>query len=227
MRALQKYLFVAACIVAIISFVAVVCMVSQETFDKLQPLPDNQTFCILETEKVPRDELTSFLVTSDAVILFYDAAGLVNVYSLNGEFQYGIQIVRIDNGSGRIGFSNDLLYVEARGGRVYVFSKSELIDTFIRKYDDERYLSVEPILNQNSCHRNGDNTYQYLEEANQIQRIDKDGELTTVISMPQKNGNVKSVAMIFLLSGAAASYLSEPISRKRKKGVFNKTEEQL
>lgn len=206
MRVLRKCLLCIFSTFAFISILFLAGMISKEEFDTIKPLPEDESFCISKKEQNPRDELTSFIITKDSIILYYDAAGLVNVYSIEGEFQYGIQIELIDNGKGNIGVGNDKLYIESRGGRIYVFVGMDCEDSFRRREYPERYTYIARFLNQEKGHSDGIATYYYQKEVSQIQRKDAQGNITAVISLPQKNDNIKTVAMVFLLSVAAIAH---------------------
>lgn len=209
MQVLQKGLLAFFIMIALISFLLLFVMVSNENFDTIQPLAGDELFRVLEEEYILRNDLTEFVVARDSLILFYDGAGLVNIYSLEGQFRYGIQVERIDNGSGKIGVLDDRLYIEARGGRVYIFSGTELIESFRIREDPGRYNSVKNILAQESKHFDGNAAYYYQNDLNQIRKVDRLGSEDIVISMPRKNKNLKTVALLFLLSGATAALLAK------------------
>lgn len=174
-------------------------MIANEEFDSLDLLDNDEYYRVLAEENVPRSDLTSFQVTESTLILYYDAAGLVNVYTLEGEFLYGIQIQTIRNGSGNFVFQDHTLYILSRGNRMYAFREHNLIDSYLYTEAPEEFRQIESWMMQNKCHSMEDTTYYYLSESNQIAKTVPFGIMETVISLPKRNSNIHDVVMILLI----------------------------
>ncbi len=83
-----------------------------------------------QEEAVPRAKIAEVIVKDDRIYLFYDSCGLVNVYTTDGIFQYGLQVGTLANGRGDIAFAGEKLLIKARGNVIYVFD-SEKLETFV------------------------------------------------------------------------------------------------
>ena len=125
-------------IVLIFANIAVLVVLSnEEDFDSIPPLPENEIFHILNTELIPREKVTTFGVNESVIVLFYDQQGLANVYSHEGTFLYGLQVRTIKNGKGGIALKDGVLYIKARGNRMYVFKEDGLIQSFLHSEKPE------------------------------------------------------------------------------------------
>lgn len=77
-------------------------------------------------ENVPREKITDFLIHEDRVFVFYEDAGIVNVYTIEGAFVQCIQVCTIDNSHGGIAMNNGLLLIRSKNDVIYVVDATEL-----------------------------------------------------------------------------------------------------
>lgn len=83
-----------------------------------------------QEEAVPRAKIAEVIVKDGKIYIFYDTCGLVNVYTTDGMFQYGLQVGTLANGRGDIAFVGEKLLIKARGNVIYVFDGRNL-ETFV------------------------------------------------------------------------------------------------
>ena len=67
-------------------------LVKSENFSVITPLKTGESYRILYEEKIPREKLSLFTVNEKLIVLFFDYEGIINIYSIDGEFLYGFQI---------------------------------------------------------------------------------------------------------------------------------------
>lgn len=178
--------------------------VSTEGFAQIQPLRADEIYRIHTEEQVPREELSLFLATTDNLYLYYDYAGLVNVYSEEGIFLYGLQVKSLKHGYGDIAFDEGLLYIKARGNAMYVFDKMKLTSHFESTNNPEAYKAAELLMSGTPC-REVDGV-KYYAAGNEIVKSENDGPLQTVIRLPKKNESIRYLGIFLLLATAAVTY---------------------
>lgn len=200
---MRRIIILAFVLLVLSGSVYLIYMVENEGFDSLKPLERGEYYRLLEEEKNPRDELTSFQATEAYLILYYDSAGLVNVYTLNGDFLYGIQIQTIKNGHGDFVFQDDMLYIMSRGNRMYLFREKNLTESFLYKESPEKFRQIEVLMENRSHDLPEGTTYYYLSNQNQIAKTTPMSTMTPVLSMPQANHNIPAIAFLLLITVAA------------------------
>jgi len=143
-------------------------------------------YIVYQEEHIPSGEITSMIVDDGFIFLFYDPYGVVNVYSTDGIFQYGIQVYTIADGYGDFAYIDSNLYIFARGNQVYKFEKTEFLTVVDAAQELERfrryerlYLSVEK-----STMYNGEQYY-LLKDVNKVTKKSIAGEFITVIDLEQ------------------------------------------
>ena len=186
-----------------IDAVFLVIMTGGENFDTVPTLDANELYRIVNTELIPREEVSTFCVTDSVLALFYESQGLVNIYSLEGSFLYGLQVITLRNGIGDIAVEDDYLYIKPRGNRIFVFKEKELIRSFLYSEDSTEYRRIEQILNRSKNHVLNDETYHYLSETNQIIKHTPQGATVSVVTMPDINSDTQILGMLLLLLIAA------------------------
>lgn len=180
--------------------------VQQEGFDHVEPLNKDEPYRILEEENVPRAELSSFQATDTMLALYYDSEGLVNVYSLEGTFLYGVQIPTIRNGYGDFVYSDNILYIISRENRIYAFKNLELERSFVCEDSPDEFVFLEKLAAEDKNHSVDSDTFYYLAASNQIKKSNALGVTETVISLPKHNKNIRSIAFSILIITAAFSH---------------------
>ena len=67
---------------------------------------------------------------------YFEEFGIVNVYSVDGNFLYQLRFGSLSNGKGAIAIIDGLLYIKTRASIIYVVNEKELIDTAVFSYND-------------------------------------------------------------------------------------------
>lgn len=178
-------------------------LTGEECFDTVPPLEEDAYYRILTTELIPRDNITTFCVTDSAIVLFYDVQGLVNVYSLEGSFLYGLQVTTLQNGIGDLAVEDECLYIKARGNRMFVFKEQELVRSFLYHEDPTEFRRMEQVMEGKQNHSVNEESYHYLSEANQIVKHTPNGAMISVVTMPEINSNTQLLGILLLLQIAA------------------------
>lgn len=192
-----------AFIVIIVAVLCVSCvclgyLVSNEGFSGIDPLSNGEVYRILKENKTPREELSLFTVDKDQIVLYYDYEGLINAYSLDGVFQYGIRIESLKNGTGDIAFHDGLLYAKARGGRMYIFEDDTLVSCFRSTDDSAAYQEAERYLEGIPTNKSGNAAFHVI--GNKIMKSDNNGPYQTVITLPEQNPEIRYSAIFILLA---------------------------
>lgn len=118
-----KYLIAIAILIDIVLLALVPYM---EGFTAISTFDTKGRILFHKNEKVPREKITDFLVYENRIYIFYEDAGIVNIYTVEGEFVQGIQVCTIDNSHGNMAMNNGLLLIESKNGDIYVIDTSEL-----------------------------------------------------------------------------------------------------
>lgn len=200
---MRRVVIIALLVLIFINAFLLVKLTGEERFDTVPPLEEDEYYRILNTELIPREEVTTFCVTDSVIVLFYDVQGLVNVYSLEGSFLYGLQVTTLRNGTGDIAVEDDYLYIKARGNRMFVFKEKELIRSFRYSEDPTEFRSIEQIIEGNKNHSINEEAYHYLPDTNQIVKRTPNGAMISVVTMPEINSDTQMMGMLLLLLIAA------------------------
>ena len=151
---------------------------------------------IIKEANVPLENPTQLAGGDNTIFIYYESTGLVNAYSIDGSFLYGLHFKDIKNGRGEIAFDNDLLYILARDNTVYVLNNGKLIGQYSEsemqlpeKFDKEKLeVFVDGHL------------YKYTNGG--IERISPFSENEVVIELPRKSSIIDvvitAIPLIFL-----------------------------
>ena len=203
---IQKIVVSILLTVLIVTYIFLIHSIKNEEFAEIIPLESNEQYRVHFQERIPRETLSLYLVTDEMIVLFFDYEGIVNVYSLSGEFQYGLQVEALKNGLGDMAFDGKYLYVHSRGNTMYIFDQTTLIRCFRHKDDPIAYKQIEMLMEPQLNHKLEDTVY-YL-ASNSIMKSVNGAAMQTVISLPKQDLSIRSTIMILLLfTGALAHYL--------------------
>lgn len=173
-------------------------LVKSENFSVIAPLKTGESYRILYEEKIPREKLSLFTVNEKLIVLFFDYEGIINIYSIDGEFLYGFQIESLKKGTGDIAFHNDRLFVKARGGRMYIFNGNVVHSSFRSTEDAATYREAERLLEGIPCSNVGDVSFHVV--GNRIMKAVDGGPYQTLITLPMENPDIKSLGIFILLA---------------------------
>ena len=138
---MKRYFIAIVIALIIIAFVWQDFLLSNEGFSTITPLEAEQNYRYLHNEQVPREDISQLLVSNDQIVVYYDDVGIVNVYSWDGDYLYGIQIDSVKNGHGDMSFHNNLLYIDAK--RIYVINNGMVVDVFTRSENYDAYKEAQ------------------------------------------------------------------------------------
>lgn len=211
---MKKALIILAMSVILICFVQLAYYVGAEGFSRIQPLRTDEAYRIYTEEQVPREDLSLYLVTDERIFLYYDYEGVINVYSLEGNFLFGLQIQSLRNGTGDIAFSKGFLYIKARGNTIYIFDDMTLVSSFDRADNPNEYIAIELLMNGAPCHEV--DGVKYYAAGNEIVKSESGYPLQTVISLPKKNKSVYYLGIGILLVIAGLMHYIGYLKKKYK-----------
>lgn len=190
----MKKIYIVICASVIISIFAVsMWLMAQEPFSALPPIDETQKYILHEQELIPWESATSFLLADGKIYIYYDANGLVNIYLMDGSFDYGIQIPTIKSGKGDIAFHDGHLYIESRRAIYYVFNHQELVETIVPSDDVEKFVSQSKLFDQEKNHWDGDCRYQLSPLSADIVSWD-DGRI--LVDLPEKSELARSLLIL-------------------------------
>ena len=212
---MQARVFAIICSILIVSImVSAVYLLGQESFATLSVIEQDSDYRLLDTELVPREEMTSFVIAEDKVYTYYDRSGLVNVYFLDGSFCYGIQVPTLKSGKGDIALHEGLLIINSRRSFVYFFDEGELVDLFQPIDKPDRYLALRELFSQEKNHEDGANVYQLSPSSNDIVSTDN---TSVLIDLPEKSKLADNLLIAgMLLLGLSITFYKE----LKKKDIF-------
>ena len=190
----MKKIYIILCASVIISIFSVAMwLMAQEPFSALPAIDETQKYILHEQELIPWESATSFLLADGKIYIYYDAYGLVNVYLMDGSFDYGIQIPTIKSGKGDIAFHDGHLYIESRRAIYYVFNHQKLVETIVPSDDVERFVSQRKLFDQEKNHWDGDCRYQLSSLSADIVSSD-DGRI--LVDLPEKSELARSLLIL-------------------------------
>ena len=166
-------------------------LMSREGFAKLQEIKEDGWWVIGEEERVPRQDVTAFLVADGELYLFYEQYGLVNAYTVDGGFLRSYQVEVLSNGVGGIGWQDGVLYIDGRGG-IYGFRGTELVVADVGGSCAD-YKRINGIVQEPDNTAEGGYTYHYNPESGQIRRAMPGQALETVVQLPVRDSNVEAL----------------------------------
>lgn len=171
--------------VAVLSLGFCVVLLLSSGCNVVHQLKVNTNVVVHDTLKVPREEVTAMLVADDKVFLFYDATGLINVYTTEGAFCYGLQVKSSNNGKGDIAYRDGKLYINSRENVIYAFSEQELIDMIAFVDDNKAYKMMEPVFDAEKSVTDEEYTYYLLRSVDKVARGKAGESMETIIELPR------------------------------------------
>ena len=142
-------------------------------------------YIIHKTPQIPPyQEITSMVIEDGKIFLFFDAEGLVNVYSIDGVFQYALQVNSSTSGRGDIAYNDEKLYIFTRENHIYVFEDQKLIQHIEFAQEKEKYRRYEKsLLSENNSNIYEGETYYLLRTVSMVTKVTADGESVVVINL--------------------------------------------
>ena len=200
------YVLICCIVVCTIFFIAGK-LLSKESFDSIPLIKDEDKgkYTLHRTEQVPREDVTSFIVDNGKIYIFYDETALINVYTIGGLFQYGIQIATIPNGHGHIAVQDGILFVQSRLPIIFIFQDEQLVDSIEPDNSYEKYISARAIFSSEK--KTADDIYNYQLSVSNNDIIRQDTQ-KTVIDFPKKSYTAEHllIAGLILLSLSLFGY---------------------
>ena len=185
----------------------------------LERLEQKQAYRFFEKEIKPGGRICSIAEDSGVLYVFYDYAGVVNVYQIDGTFMYAIQVSAIQNGAGTVAILDHKLYVISTEHVIYCFDGKALQSTLV--WDYQKW-------------QNGDHSYndleQQIEAAEQdvtesgftiaangygLEQIDANGNINTVSFLPTEFSFLTPANNILVILIALLNVFIFILSRKR------------
>ena len=142
-------------------------------------------YVIHKTQQIPPGQkVTSMLIEDGEIFLFFDADGLVNVYSVDGIFQYGLQVNSSTSGRGDIAYDDGKLYVFTRENQLYIFEEQKLIQHIDVVSEKQKYLSYEEqLLSKEKNHVYRGETYYLLKSVSMVTKVTADDKSVVLINL--------------------------------------------
>lgn len=174
---------------------------------------------ILDEEICPNLEITDLFAGNGSIFVFYEKAGLVNVYSDDGVFQYGIQIEIGQNSYIKIAYQDGLLYLDSQLNTLYAFDRDQVVEQIYHttKMPDDikkRYRELEENFSHGTSNTYDGKTYVLSKSETGIDVIEENGQSKTVITLPEKNILVSLPRYFDLLCCGVALYLLDKEKKK-------------
>ena len=91
---------------------------------------DKLDYAVYEQEQTPPGNPTKLVVCEKGIAVFYEDSGYAAVYSLRGEFRYGLKVDTSRNGAGNLDCIDGLWVFRSKNNSVYIFSGTELVERF-------------------------------------------------------------------------------------------------
>lgn len=141
-------------------------------------------YSVYEDHRIPPGMISSMIVDDGKIFIYYEDYAVVNIYSIDGVFQYGIQGHTIDNGRGDFSYIDQKLYLFSKAHVVYVFDQKELIEVVDGVYERSKYDYYENNYRVNNKQTTYENeTYILLREQNQIIKQIENEEVQIVLDL--------------------------------------------
>lgn len=207
----MKHPIITACIIVLlITLCFAIWSIKQENFFSIESIEGKYQYIIHDHELIPDERISSFIVEDNCIYVFYDRNALVNVYLLDGSFNYGIQVSTIRSGQGDIAFQNGCLYIKSRKGVIFVFRNTELVTYYEASNDLGKFHSTRSLFAQEKSHVSGGEHYILLEESNDIVTQE---HMNIVIDFPQKS---KALEYLLVFDMLLLVFILEFYRRRRQ-----------
>lgn len=188
--------------ILILFFVGSINTIGHRDENLLPILDSNETYRLLSRELIPSRSTPLFTVNDEKIFLFYDRDGLINVYSHEGDFLYGLQIETTEHGTGNITSDEKYLYIKSCGNTLYIFEDTALLCSICRSEYPDTYAKI----NRGPNHSIDDTTFYYLSESNSIAQRTNNGPFRQIITMPEEGTDALGICVLLLGIGAFAHY---------------------
>lgn len=144
-------------------------------------------YVIHKTPQIPQhQEITTMLVEDGKIFLYWDLHGIVNVYSVDGMFLYGIQVNSSTSGRGDIAYTDQKLYIFSRENHIYVFEDQKLIEHIEFAQEKKKYRRLEELLlTKHDSYIYEDETYYLLKTVSMVTKVAADGKHVVVIDLKE------------------------------------------
>lgn len=205
---MKSTIFVVLSAVSIVLIFAVsILLFQREGFAEISPIEEKNRYIVHREMLSPRENVAVFIVSEENIFVYYDKSALVNVYSRNGNYCYGIQISTMKSGHGDIAFQNDLLYIKSHGAAIALFYQDQFIEWVDPAYNREKYFSVQKIFNMEKSHSQNGLNYIFDQNANAI--LLKESQ-KAIVTFPQRS----RLAEVLAVAGLLVICLSIRVYRK-------------
>lgn len=206
----KKYIIVCVCCLLLLV------TMESEDFDQIDPLGPGERYHVYTDEYIPREELSIYLIANNKIVLFFDYTGLVNVYTLEGEFLYGLRVESLKNGIGDIAYDRNYIYIKSRGNTMYIFQGTTLVNSFRKNDDPVLYESIKELMDGEPNHSLNNSVYSYNSASNSIQKREGRGAFETVLDMPDRSEDNYYLALVICFLVAALAYPKLVLLRKER-----------
>ena len=180
--------------------IVLVFFVYSQGFVRIDKLNTRGDYKVIQEEQIPYESVSTFFVAEGYLFLFYDNSGLVNVYSTDGVFQYGIQVFTSTSGRGKITFSNGSLFIHSRLHIIYEFVGTNCVNCidWTNKITRTEFARAEKVFE--TVNSTVWDCYQYTMAPNRsgISRQKENGPSELIIEFPQINSGAYVIALIFI-----------------------------
>lgn len=129
-------------------------------------------------------KITEVASCGNCLYVLYDNKNILSCYNLQGKYICSYYFDMSRNGNSQLYYTDDTLYLEARGHNVYAFQNGD----FIAFYDSERDAqAIKEIREQIDTTHDSYNNIQenYVRKGTSILRILPDGQQKVVLSGPE------------------------------------------
>lgn len=185
-------------VVFLVLIITGICLYASEEFDRIPSLEGDGNYLFHADPLVPRESPDLLIAEDGKLFLFYIDTELVNVYTVSGDYLYGIQFPDGQNGRSNMFYKDGLLYVDARGSGIYVFQDTQLLRFELQHIDNDGHDELEEVFSDEEDHIDGEYTYFYTEDTNKITRQHSAGS-ETVLHFPEKKIDVSNFLLLICL----------------------------
>lgn len=187
-------------LLTVICLITYIVLLQREGFAAVTRYKDLGKYRIYSEEKVPRAGSPSFTVSEDQIYIFYENVGLINVYTAQGDFCYGIHVGCLSNGKGDFTVDRGTLYLKCRGNIAYTFTGTTLLSFCTYADDPAAFEAIEKLTRREKIHQIGDRQYR-LNPSGQLVKADEMGKEAIVVKLPSQNS---WTSVFLILSGLFA-----------------------
>lgn len=157
---------------------------------------------VVSEELFPRSQLKEFFVADGKLYLYYENAGLVNVYTPEGEYLYGFCYRQDNAGAAFAVYDEGKLYILSRTGALFCTEGKEIIYGAIAPELRKKQYELSVLDDQPKNHAYQGNVF-IASEAGDIILKHSDGTRTTIIHAPQNGliGPLSLIGMLMMFAG--------------------------